>query len=144
MSARDRVVILLRRVSTLCRIQRSTRHSRIVAIYAWRPIWHPFAENWSIISFPRFREFEETRSHNGGGGGMPRCATAENQSDNDNDICNVAVRLPSGWPTGRWSIGCSLKPNHPVFVPRFLPFHAAAIGKKSLSFREMQTTRKRK
>lgn len=71
MSARDRVVILLRRVATLCRIQRSTRHSRIVAIYAWRPIWHPFAENWSIISFPRFREFEETRSHNGGGGGMP-------------------------------------------------------------------------
>jgi len=70
-----------------------------------------------------------TRSHNGG---VPRRAAAANQSDNDNDVCNVAARLP----TDR-SVGCSAKPNHRAFVPRFLcRFHAATIGKKSLPCRE--------
>lgn len=71
------------------------------------PMWHPFAENWSIISFPRFRESEETRSHNGGGAAWRRvramrcCAAATNQSNNDNDICNIAARLRTDWSACR-------------------------------------------
>lgn len=88
-------------------------------------IWYPFAENWSIISFPRFRESEEP----------PATITAPSRvaphrqispitiTTFARDRCRAFARRPAGRSVVRFETESS------CICPVLRRSHAATIGK---------------